>query len=40
MVFLLKEGNARFLDDKVKKMRIWLMEFWKRTANLEIEGVR
>lgn len=40
MVFLLKEGNARFLDDKVKKMRIWLMEFWKQTANLEIEGVR
>lgn len=40
MVFLLKECNARFLDDKVKKMRIWLMEFWKQTANLEIEGVR
>jgi len=39
MVFLLKEGNARFLDDKVKKMKIWLMEFWKGTANLEIEGV-
>lgn len=39
LVFFLKEDGARFLDDKVKKMKIWLMEFSKRTANLEIQGI-
>jgi CRISPR/Cas system CMR-associated protein Cmr1 (group 7 of RAMP superfamily) len=36
---LLKEGGARFLDDRLGRMKSWLTVFWKRTADMESEGV-
>jgi hypothetical protein len=35
----LKEQDARFLGDKIDRMRKWLKEFQRRTEDLEVEGV-
>jgi hypothetical protein len=39
MEYLLKEQDARFVHDKILKMKKWLKEFWKLTNNLEVKGV-
>lgn len=37
--FHLKTGDAKFLDGKIQLMMIWLTDFWRRTENLEVEGL-
>lgn len=36
---LLREQDAKYLDDKMGKMKNWSKDFWKRTQDLDVEGV-
>lgn len=36
---LLKEQAARYLDNKLTRMKKWLQNFWKNTKDMEIEEV-
>lgn len=36
---LLKDRDARFVDEKMEVMKQWLADFWNRANNLDVEGV-
>lgn len=36
---LLKEGDARYFDERIKMLKAWLGAFWESTKDLEVESL-